>query len=445
MSRRLARKIAAEFEDHNGARGHHETLVGTICRLSDWCTMRSLPSSCMGRFVLRGFEGLSSQMYNDGLSFDLPRLAEDSLAGVLQPDRLYHPMKCRSASAEPKLVLEEQPSKALHSRSDTDDGTEPCAGDPYFTQGQVEGLLSAVGSESGAAGRLGDSAEASRMAVCITGQLSRLELASKKENVIVPHNADVFMVLDDGDVIVSDNSFPGLTSSNLTEDSINGVLGDMLKQSVISKAVDVESHIKRFTKFRHASPSRGTNLLHFMKQAAHNAQCADLIERFERSSGTRYQTILSIRDNTLVMDKFRVPADGASFFLPNVHVKSCCGWKGLNDKVLVVPRALLHAMKVVWNGLRSVNAGEAFVSEPMSLAENAEQFLQRSFESAGISYVKQPADVLPFVDGRLQMNSFGIPHWCKVPPFKDCHPSRETNATAFPVCRTKLKNSRRDC
>eukprot|EP00959_Pyramimonas_sp_CCMP1952_P323491 6769626-Pyramimonas_sp.AAC.1 len=74
------------------------------------------------------------------------------------------------------------------------------------------------------------------------------------------------------------------------------------------------------------------------------------------------------------MKKFQVPADGASFVPPNVHVKYCCGWGGLNDKVLVLPRTLLHAMKVVWNGLRSVSAGEAFVSESTSLARMPSNF-----------------------------------------------------------------------
>jgi len=448
MSRRLARAIAAEFEDDHGARGHHETLVGTICRLNDWCTMRSLPSSCMGRFVLRGFHGLSSQMYGRGSSFDLPKLAKDSLAGVVQPNRLYHPIKCISASANSKRALEEPPNDAAFSGSDTDDGTEPCAGDLHYTQYQIEGLLSALESDSGASKQSGDIAAASRMAVCITGQLGRLELASKNEHLVMPNLADVFLVLDDGDFVVSNEHFPNLTSSNMTIDLVKGVFGDMLKQSVISNAVEMESHIKRFVSFRmdlNDTQRRGTNLLHFMRQAAHIAKCADLIESFERSSGTRYQTIVQIRDNTLVMNDFQVPTDGTSFLLPSVHVKSCCGWRGLNDKALVVPRALLHALKVVWNGLRSVSAGEAFVSTSMSLAGNAEQFLSSSFESAGIPYIKQPADILPFVDGKLQMSSSGIPQWCKVRPWKDCHPSRGPNAASIPVCRDLFPIDKKDC
>jgi hypothetical protein len=286
------------------------------------------------------------------------------------------------------------------------------------------------------------------MAVCITGQLSRLELASKTTHLIMPNLADVFVVLDDGGNAVSDRSFPDLTPSNFTKYLISGVLGDMLKQSVISNAVEMESHIKRFASFRKENRNmqrRGTNLMHFMKQAAHNAKCADLIEGFERSSGTRYQTIVQIRDNTLVTNEFRVPADGASFLLPSVHVKSCCGWKGLNDKTLVLPRALLHALKVVWNGLRSVNAGEAFVSKSMSLATNAEQFLHSSFESAGIPYIKQPADLLPFVDGRFQMSSSGTPQWCKVRPWKDCHPRQDPNGASFPVCRDLKKWNKPAC
>lgn len=90
VSHEYAVKLAMHLDD--GASGNHECIAAPFCMSqsrfrkgsSGWCTTAQLPDSVLKTWSPGGLRNNSIQ----------DRLAQRMQAGQLEPDKLYHPMKC---------------------------------------------------------------------------------------------------------------------------------------------------------------------------------------------------------------------------------------------------------------------------------------------------------------------------------------------------------------
>lgn len=482
MSRRLAQTIAQEFNSSTGVRGHHESTTGTICRLRNWCAMSSIPSVLLGRFALDGYgpyqKGFFQQLTNgSNASLDTLRAwARLGVQGGVRSNRLYHPVKCPARQdggeqTEFQRTEYNKPQTETINYNGTDDGTEPCSGVELSTVQQQVLVKDAMGMQTDtdmAASQDGDNGavlEDLGVAVCITGQLARLELRSKVENLLQPlkkyGGVGVFTVLEQasGSPVFSrvDDFTPDGCNDEPSAPSLelDGELGTFLVESKVVEHVAANVSLERWPSFRRDDidfkgnwEKRAVNLQHLFTAHEHVATCAGMIEAHEQREGGRYRALIRVRDNTLVVQPFEISTLGSSFSQLAVHVKECSGWGGLNDKVMLAPRELLHAFTATANAMCRQNEGElSDLSSSLADSFNAEQMLMFSLDQAAVPYARVSAEELPMVDGRCVgieesnsttsngSNVLRRKQWCLLGDYKDCAPS-ELDQARFPSCPT---------
>merc|ERR1719443_301590 len=137
------------------------------------------------------------------------------------------------------------------------------------------------------------------VAVCITGQLSRLELRSKIDNLLRPLSAKAFIVLEKGSRVFS-RLLPGQSQDTgcLDEPSpllVKQLLGDYLADSAFPEHVAFTPDITQFPAYHHGTTratealgERAKNLANFQAQQENVAACVDLIESYEQREKGRF-------------------------------------------------------------------------------------------------------------------------------------------------------------
>lgn len=191
-------------------------------------------------------------------------------------------------------------------------------------------------------------------------------------------------------------------------------------------------------------PQRFVN--HFA-QFQHSRHCASLAVRHERRTGTVFDAMLKIRDNSLVLPG----SINASFLdvarrLRGVQVKDCGGRAGkgrnpvigLNDKVLLASRRFWRAaLSAPYELMHSVLTQH----QSTEWVDSEEVFGISLRRVAPIENVRPMA--LPFIDGRCRhlVKHRADPHasqpgdmdkrWCALPSCKDCWPLR---TLPWPTC-----------
>ncbi|XRB21784.1 O-fucosyltransferase family protein [Pseudoscourfieldia marina] len=287
-----------------------------------------------------------------------------------------------------------------------------------------------------------------RIAVCITGQIARLEVGSKVQNLFQSLDQqtdvlDLFVSLEENtagtahynnkpkyDSVcgVADNHavynafFPWLRKMrNFTEndDDASFLINPNLPR--------YQKKLKSFT--RAQINARTTNNI---RQFRHARWCAQAMEERESRHGFHYDGFVRIRDTSIVLKPFRFPAQLlqpskrvsntttlGSRIEPTVALRKCMSWGGYNDKTVVGNRLALDA------ALRGSLEGYYLspkVQETRKLW-NPEQLLKTVLDEAGVRAILDN-DLLPFVDSRCSRDG-GTP--CLSQSWKDCHVSSPWN------------------
>ena len=304
----------------------------------------------------------------------------------------------------------------------------------------------------------GDTARISptRLAVCITGQLGRLELDSKLQHLLAPlHaagvNVSVFLALEIGAVHFSNpkpsSQGPGC-GFEPTPESILHRLEPYLAGSWIGPRADSAANISLFPRYRLGEANRQERLLNHVAQFEHSRRCAALVLKHERHVGLQFDALLKIRDNSLA-----IPGLLNASLLANVrgvHVKQCAGRSGngrnptvgLNDKVMLASSVYWRAALVAPHELMrlALRAGKPV------LWFDSEEVYGLSLRKQQLPIIKDDHGALRgLVDGRCrhQVKHRADPtasrpgdmdkRWCALPHCKDCWPGNAKFLT-WPVC-----------
>jgi len=273
-------------------------------------------------------------------------------------------------------------------------------------------------------------------AVCIVGQLSRLETESKMTNLFSfasrmssYANIHAFVVVDiDSDFYVNAATNP--TNSTCRQNlhnfsDVKATFSPYYRASSYLRA----SHQKITIKFQNwgkyatdkTLKKRSARIASHFRQWTHMSECARLIKESENSLGCEYKGFMKIRDNGIVTK----PMD------PDVGdklvVKECCGWGGVNDKFFIAPRKYLDkAFEGPLKAAIKVNQGSYEGLKYIAGVLNPERFLARVFYHNRVAVkLSHDYDNIPVVDGRCvdgPETVNGKPEWCLVKSQKDCHP-----------------------
>ena len=280
-----------------------------------------------------------------------------------------------------------------------------------------------------------------RVAVCIAGQLSRLEIHSKVENVLKPTEAtspaalDVFLALEVGKTLYSNLDFGAILAqqhascgaSALTTESATAQLSPWLAAARFSNHTTRAIDLSQWRRYRKDRPTveRTTRLQHHLSQFAHMRTCAQLIEAQEVKHSWHYDVVLKMRDNTIAVSPFVVTNRHAA---GRTRTKRCVEWGGYNDKAMIVPRRYM-------DGALRAPSEDFFLARDIGRGiPNSERLLRAVLDRNGVLVSRVEPEDLPLVDGRC--SPFG---WCLVEQGKDCRPQRwsypckpceELNATA---------------
>lgn len=288
------------------------------------------------------------------------------------------------------------------------------------------------------------------IAVCIAGQLSRLELESKVANIIAPLAArakvGVFVSLETGDHAVYDNIITHLDTACAevpTEETMRQKLGAHYVSGRFSPHTIEEVRLDRFPrlysdpdgKIAHKTNiSRKQHISNVMGQLRHLKDCSELILAHEKANGGLYTAVLKVRDNTLAV---RQVSPEKFLGIKKVHTKSCSDWGGINDKTMVLHRRWLEkTLGAYYDTMTSVMrmsvAPSDYFLKEVTRAANTEQLQERILRYMGVPLTRDTygvgrdsEDVLPFVDGRCITSDAGTEHWCTVGQDKDCWPEQD--------------------
>lgn len=308
----------------------------------------------------------------------------------------------------------------------------------------------------------GQSEVRSNVAICIVGQLQRLELDSKVKNVFMPlnkkgHLVHAFVSVEsDDEVVFNTNRSAADVTPNYTQRDVEVKLHHFFQTGSFHPHVAYKADPDRYieggylwdkteinsTAFRTARLER-----HFAEQN-NLKNCVDMIEERESLLGIRYDVIIKIRDNTIVPRPYKLKS--ASDLDNNsqkgsVLVKNCCGWKGVNNKVMVLPREhLAVALGGVYAVLKGVEKGDPHMTARFArnkTIRNDEVLLQSVLQDYKVPVLKVHTDILPFVDGRCHSkDSTGKTSWCQVSDHKDCWPPQPWNIEIPKDCDFDVKD-----
>ena len=224
------------------------------------------------------------------------------------------------------------------------------------------------GGRGGAARRLraarrratdGDAGGGARIAVCVVGQLSRLEIDSKIEYVLQPTAArrpapaalDVFLALEEGSFLYSNLDFGAILAQQhascgpqrMTRAVAEAQLKPWLRGASYTNHTTRAIDLGQWRRYRKDRPTaeRQTRLQHHLSQFAHMRTCAQLIEDAEVENGRHYDLILKMRDNTVAVSPVVLGAPPLGPSAPKALSKRCVEWGGYNDKAMFIPRRFM--------------------------------------------------------------------------------------------------------
>eukprot|EP00747_Dinoflagellata_sp_TGD_P090268 gnl/TRDRNA2_/TRDRNA2_164636_c0_seq1.p1 gnl/TRDRNA2_/TRDRNA2_164636_c0~~gnl/TRDRNA2_/TRDRNA2_164636_c0_seq1.p1 ORF type:complete len:384 (-),score=78.82 gnl/TRDRNA2_/TRDRNA2_164636_c0_seq1:125-1276(-) len=282
---------------------------------------------------------------------------------------------------------------------------------------------------------------ADKLAVCITGQLSRLETRSKMENFLAEEakkrgdgNVDVFLVLEtNADFFVNKKTIAGRWTfchedfRNVS--AVEDVLAPFYKSGYYHTHTDWKTNLRNWKSYGMDKPNlpKHMRLESHISQWKHWSQCSELIKQWENKTKCEYETVVRMRDNGVVTTPMTLPEHN------KVLVKDCAGWEGgWNDKFSAAPRSLMeNAFEGPYELAAKVNKGEKMAVDYIADVSNPELFMRRAYEALGMDAQLDKGHHISVVDGRCWdvkrddakfRNERVLREFCLVPKEKDCRP-----------------------
>jgi hypothetical protein len=324
------------------------------------------------------------------------------------------------------------------------------------------------------------------VAVCVVGEMARLEIDSKVENILEPlakvTNVDVFVSLETGTTTYNNKetdiqdrrarlraSSQTCSSSQRDPREVEAAFAPYYRLGLFGPHLNEAVHSRNWPKFYKGARYRKEGSLHIpqrvhisnvLGQMRHQMECVSLIQQQELTSGGRYSVVLKLRDNTLALRPV-VPNHLLSITQPNV--KSCAAWGGVHDKVMALPRKFLEKiLGSMYRNMKTINdtPSKSLLAKELKKisknSENTEELLLWTLRVHNISYraLSDATSILPFVDGRCspRRGSETEDRWCVVAGCKDCHPRKPwvSNVTCTTVNGAVINsvgdtNNLRDC
>eukprot|EP01035_Chromulina_nebulosa_P025569 gene25569-33383_t len=282
----------------------------------------------------------------------------------------------------------------------------------------------------------------SNIALCIVGQLMRLEIQSKLDN-LVKYNAGmndrkifVLGILDSGLSYSNSVTGAGGTFPSCYDDSIdirarfhhafqveNVTLDTVFsnpKQFVLSnRTLELLKIYRKNT----TEPYPLSRIGNHLRQFDHDATCYDRVRALEAEYDMEFDVLMRIRDNAIVTRPIDILKTMRLGDYNNVMTKRCSSWGGYSDKVWIIPKHFMQAtMQHVVN--LTLSGTEPFLFDPLPV--NSESLLKSVWVHYGVNVSTLEADDLPVVDGRctkMAQNSTSLPHFSRVPKTYDCWPT----------------------
>ena len=285
------------------------------------------------------------------------------------------------------------------------------------------------------------------VAVCITGQLSRVETASKVKHILKPLSSQlrkmvhVFLALEKGSFAFVNPQTHGKVSSSCRSEpelaAIEKELAPFHRASRVVRHKDRMLNLSKWPRYRANlrwdSRQRRLNLHVNQHRAARD--CLRLVKRAEAASGGRYSVLIKLRDNAVALRRMELPASMDD----RVIVKRCNSWYGVNDKAMIVPRQrAVGALARTHFALLAIDKGaNAMLEERVAKRTvNSETLLKHVLDvyQVPVDRVNNIDTVLPVADGRCASASRGKKTFCLVMACKDCRPARPWAADAPAEC-----------
>eukprot|EP00747_Dinoflagellata_sp_TGD_P148663 gnl/TRDRNA2_/TRDRNA2_176941_c0_seq28.p1 gnl/TRDRNA2_/TRDRNA2_176941_c0~~gnl/TRDRNA2_/TRDRNA2_176941_c0_seq28.p1 ORF type:complete len:407 (+),score=32.97 gnl/TRDRNA2_/TRDRNA2_176941_c0_seq28:91-1311(+) len=313
-----------------------------------------------------------------------------------------------------------------------------------------------------------------RLAVCVTGQLSRLETESKLKNFLMQESqtvadVDLFVVME-----VNSSIFVNIKSDPAHDIRQKGHWRHASPELAAchTDLLDATQVQKRFAPFYRSGLYMGhvnwnvtwenwgnyltdkprkyrvTRMPSHLSQWFKWSECSDLIQKAEQEDVSRggkpYDLVVRIRDNGIVVMPWSVTAPGSKWLeLQSVAVKGCSNHGGVHDKFMVAPRSLaIEALTSPFTYSMKVNSGDQTAVEYFRGVGNPEQFVKWSWKGVNVKFHGEKGnDMPPVIDGRCVAANFGSSRtFCIVHTYKDCHPTASGfREDAYQTC--KLKNT----
>eukprot|EP00747_Dinoflagellata_sp_TGD_P148673 gnl/TRDRNA2_/TRDRNA2_176941_c0_seq37.p1 gnl/TRDRNA2_/TRDRNA2_176941_c0~~gnl/TRDRNA2_/TRDRNA2_176941_c0_seq37.p1 ORF type:complete len:414 (+),score=20.32 gnl/TRDRNA2_/TRDRNA2_176941_c0_seq37:91-1332(+) len=302
--------------------------------------------------------------------------------------------------------------------------------------------------------------DVTRIGVCVTGQLSRLETESKLKNFLRQEpetvaDVDLFAVMEvHSDLFANKKSDPAIRPAGQA-----ACHRDFRKPSQVQKRfepfyrsglylghVDWKNvnwdnwgpYLSGHNEKRHAWNKEARMQSH-LNQWFKWSECSDLIQKAEQEDVSRggkpYDLVVRIRDNGIVVMPWSVTNPSSGFWtlnsttLSSVMVKDCTNHEGFHDKFMVAPRHLaMSALTSPFTNAMSINSGEPAAVEDfrgvIRGVKSPEQYLKWSWSRKGSKVRCRWSNDLPVVDGRCLGQNTGpsTRSFCLVPFYKDCRP-----------------------
>lgn len=239
-----------------------------------------------------------------------------------------------------------------------------------------------------------------RAYACITGQLKRLELQGKIDNLFQPmfetYDIDIGMVLSTGTasfvVKRSQKVFAGGTSG--TYATFQDVERELENKFGLVRIKEMEQPSKPTvnTEYVDHLDKGGTNqTLRVQRSVSHVHQwssylrCLEIMDELEDFLGLRYDVVLRMREDVHIL----LPIDMASIVHDlgdrKVLVQTCDSWGGINDKIALLGRE--SAVPYFMSPLERfyLHPHEMLRTNQPIQVKNPETFLRKSYEMEGLA------------------------------------------------------------
>jgi hypothetical protein len=255
---------------------------------------------------------------------------------------------------------------------------------------------------------------APRVGICITGQLSRLEMQSKIRNLVAPMRAlgstvDVAFVLDPkrgvytNDLVYGPFYAPDRYKS--PEDLERFVTGSgvFAKQKFLAFDQPAEpllnqGYVRALNKQEHGQNFTHLRAQNHVRQFLSLERCYGTLEDLERENGERYDVLARLRDDVYVPRPVDFAKAMGLLGQGVVLASGCDNWQGVSDKGALLDRS---AAERFFRGPIDAYYNDTKIIDEVTKANGGhidpEHFLNAAFRHAGLHVKNVESDVFSWM------------------------------------------------